>query len=135
MAVKIKGKGTSLLQEISSVYTAIPQLKSITISGEKGETFASETLDGTAYKTKQWTGYNDPPTITAEGFYDPDDTTIQAFQTIVASGEPTNFKVTYTDTTPTSAIYPGVGFGFDKSVTMADGVGCSYTIETSGAPS
>ncbi len=52
MAAKVKSKGTALLQEISSVYTAIPQVTSIDISGEKGETYDSVTLDGGVFKTK-----------------------------------------------------------------------------------
>lgn len=134
MANKLKGKGTILAQSISSVYTAIPQLINITISGEATETFDSTTLDGAAYKTKTSTGYTNPPTVSAEGFYDPDDTTIQAFEGLLASHTATNFKVTYTDATPKEAVYSGVGFGFDKSVSPSDGTKCTYTIETSGAP-
>lgn len=134
MASKLKGKGTIFAQSISSVYTAIPQLISISISGEATETFDSTTLDGSAYKTKTSTGYTNPATLSAEGFYDPDDTTIQAFEGLLASHTVTNFKVTYTDATPKEVIYSGVGFGLDKSVSLSDGTKCTYTVETSGAP-
>jgi hypothetical protein len=135
MAVKIKSKGTVLAMEISSVYTAIPQLKSISLSGEKSETFDTTTLDGIACKTKAPTGYVDPHSISADGFYDPDDTVMLAFLALILTPVVTNFKVTYTDTTPTSKIYSGAGFGADITVAMADGVGISYSIECSGAPS
>jgi hypothetical protein len=58
-----------------------------------------------------------------------------AFLALILAPAVTNFKVTYTDTTPTSKIYIGAGFGADISVAMADGVGISYSIECSGAPS
>lgn len=135
MANKIKSKGTVLQQEISAVYTTIPSLTDISISGQKSQTMDTSSLDGSQYMTKAPNGWSDPPTITANGFFDPDDTTQTAFAALIATPVATNFKVTYTDTTPTSHIYSGVGFGFDKSISLSDAVKCSYTIETSGAPS
>lgn len=135
MANKIKSKGTSLLMEISSVYTAIPQLLSISISGEASTTYDSTTLDGPVHMTNDPTGYTTSPTIAAEGFYDPDDAVIGGYADLLNTPVETNFKVTYTDTTPTSVIYAGTGFGFDKTVSPADGVKCSYSIQTSGDPS
>tara|TARA_R110000822_G_scaffold66972_2_gene163416 strand:+ start:1759 stop:2169 length:411 start_codon:yes stop_codon:yes gene_type:complete len=134
-AVKVKSKGTALLMEISAVYTAIPQLLSISISGEATTTYDSTTLDGPVHMTNDITGYTTAPSISAEGFYDPDDTVITAYAALLAAPVATNFKVTYVDTTPTSAIYAGTGFGLDKTVAPADGVKCSYTIQTSGTPS
>lgn len=135
MANKIKSKGTSLLQEISAVYTAIPQLIDINISGEKSETMDTHSLDGGQFKTKAPNGNSDPPTITANGFYDPDDATITAFHALTGTPVATNFKITYTDGTPYSRIYSGVGFGIDKTVSISDAVKMALTIETSGAPS
>jgi len=135
MANKIKSKGTTLLMSIASVFTAIPQMKSLTISGEKSETFENVTLDGIAFKTKSATGYVDPCSISADVFYDPQDAVHAAFIALVAAPVATSFKVTYADAGPTSVTYSGVGFGFDKSATPADGLSGSLTIETSGAPS
>jgi hypothetical protein len=137
MANKIKSKGTTLYMSISSVYTAVPQVKSLSISGEKSETFDANTLDGTAFKTKAPTGYVEPCSISADVFYDPQNAVHVAFIALVAAPVATNFKVTYADASPgpTSAIYSGVGFGFDKSASPADGLSGSMTIDTSGAPS
>lgn len=135
MANKLKSKGTSLLQSISSVYTAVPNLISVSLSGEKSETYDGTTLDGTAHKAKPATGYIDPLTISAEVFWDPDDTTHQAFVTVMRAATPTNFKITYTDDTPTSEVYPGTGFGRDVNAAAADGLKATLTIETSGTPS
>lgn len=135
MANKIPGKGTALLMEISSVYTAIPQIASISISGEKAETVDTTTLDGGAMKTKANTGYVDTATISGELLYDPDDTVHAAFIAKVRAAGTNNFKVTYTDATPTNEIYAGLGLGFDKTIAANDVVRGSFTIETTGAVS
>ena len=135
MANKIKSKGTALLMDISSTYTAIPQLLSINISGEATTTYDSTTLDGPVHMTNDPTGYTTAPTIAAEGFYDPDDAVITAYEGLLSAPVATNFKITYVDTTPTSVIYACTGFGLDKTVTPADGVKCSYNLQTSGTPS
>lgn len=134
-AVKVKSKGTALLMDISSTYTAIPQLISINISGEATTTYDSTTLDGVVHMTNDPTGYCTSPTIAAEGFYDPDDAVITAFEALLSTPVATNFKITYVDTTPTSVIYPCTGFGLDKTVSPADGVKCSYSLQTSGEQS
>ena len=133
--VKNKSKGTVLAQSISSVYTAMAGLMNIDVSGEKSKTYDSVTLDGTVYETKDPTGYSSPPAIKASGFYDPAHTTYTAFAGLIAAPVATNFKITYADIAPTSAIYNGVGFGLDKKVEPGKGVVASIEIETSGAPS
>jgi hypothetical protein len=135
MANKIKSKGTALLMDISSTYTAIPQLLSVNISGEATTTYDSTTLDGPVHMTNDPTGYTTAPTIAAEGFYDPDDAVITAYEALLKTPAATNFKVTYVDTTPTSVVYVGTGFGLDKTVALSDGVKASYSIQTSGTPS
>lgn len=135
MATKIKSKGTALLMEIASVYTAIPLLKSISISGAQSQTYNSTTLDGSVYETNDPTGYTTAPTISADGYRDPDDTVQAAFIAKLAAPVATNFKVTYTDATPLSEIYSGTGFGFDTSAQLSEGLSCTYNIQTSGTPS
>ncbi len=135
MAAKIKSKGTALLMSIDAVYTAIPQLISISISGEKSQTMDTTTLDAaSAFMTKAPNGFSDPCTISAEGLYDPADAVHAAFIALIAAPVATNFKLTYADAAPTSAIYSGAGFGCDKNVALADAVKATFTIETSGAP-
>tara|TARA_R110000822_G_scaffold216828_1_gene351384 strand:- start:2410 stop:2826 length:417 start_codon:yes stop_codon:yes gene_type:complete len=137
MATKVKSKGTALLMSISAVYTAIPLLKSISISGAASETFDARTLDQSgSYGLFEPNGYTSAPTISADGFRDPDDTTQQAFIALMVANPviACNFQVTYTDGTPLSEVYSGAGFGFDTTAAMADGLACSYSIQTSGDP-
>lgn len=135
MANKVKSKGTALLMEIASVYTAIPQLKQVSITGIASETWDSTTLDGTAAKTYDPTGYVETATINAEIFRDPDDAVHTAFLAKCYAPAATNFKVTYADATPLSEIYSGVGFSMDTTAVPGDGLSSSLSIKTSGAPS
>lgn len=133
---RLKSKGTALLQEISSVYTAITQIKSIDKSGEKSETTDGTTIDqSNGYKIKDPTGYIEPCTIKAEVFFDPALSSHSAFTALVAAPVATNFKITYTNSGPTSKIYSGVGFGYDDKANPSENVSGTFTIETSGAPS
>lgn len=132
---KIKGKGTSLLLSITGTYTAIPNLIDVSISGEKAETYDSTTLDGVVYKTKDHTGYSESANISANAFYDPSNAVFTAWNALIATPAANNVKITYTDGTPTSVIYSGVGFGLDKNVVANDGVKATLTCETTGAPS
>ncbi len=134
MANIVKSKGTSLLMEISSVYTAVPQLKSVSLSGEQSTTFEAKLLDGSTFVKQIADGYANPCTISAEVYYDPDDTVHAAFIAKIATPVDTNFKVTYADATPLSAVYLGTGFGFDKTATPGDGLSGTMNIQTSGAP-
>ena len=131
---KLKGKGTSLLLSIAGTYIAIPNLIDVSITGEKGETYDSRTLDGAVYLTKDHTGYSLPPNIAANAFYDPSNAVFQAWNALMSTPAANNIKITYTDSGPTSAIYSGCGFGMDKTVVGNDGVKCALTCETSGAP-
>ena len=135
MANKIQSKGSSLLMEISSVYTAFPQLKSFSIGGAKSETYSSKTLDGPVTETHDPTGYASAAEITADFFYDPDDAVQSAFKALITAPVATNFKTTFVDATPHSDIYSGTGFGMDTTVSPTDGLSGSLSIMTSGDPS
>lgn len=131
---KLKSKGTVLQQSISSVYTAFPQIISIGLSGEASETYDSTTLDGSVFKTFDPTGYTQPTTINIEYFYDPDNAVHTAYTALLATPAANNFKILYTDATPTEVVYSGTGFSLDKTIAANDGVKASASITTSGAP-
>lgn len=132
---KLKGKGTSLLLSIAGTYTAVPNLIDVSLTGEKGETYDSRTLDGGVFLTKDHTGYSATTNIAANAFYDPSNAVFTAWSALISTPAANNVKITYTDTGPTSVIYSGVGFGIDKTIVGNDGVKASLTCETSGAPS
>jgi len=132
---KLKSRGVVFAQYVSAAYVAMAAQQSIDISGEASETNDTTTLDGGAYKTKDPTGYVDPATIKLSGLYDPSIATYTNFAGLVSTPVATNFKITYTDTTPTSAIYSGVGFAIDKKISPEKHITADITIVTSGAPS
>lgn len=134
---KMKSKGTVLLKSIASVYTAIPQIVSISKSGEKSETYDSRTLDGAAALTHDPTGYYEVPTIKAELFYDAANAVHAGIKTDIRTPAnfPVNYKLTYTDAGPVSEIWSVNGAGLDETIEGTKGVMASLELQTSGAPS
>jgi hypothetical protein len=132
----MKGKGTAILPSISSVYTALPLTISIDKSGEKSKVFKAPTLDGTVHPQQPNDGYVENPTIKVEYYLDRSNTVhtflYTSMRTPPAAG--VNFKITYTDTAPTSEIWNCTGIGIDEKVTTNDGVKATLTLETSGEP-
>lgn len=129
---KIKGKGTSLKQEISSVYTTIAQLIDLKKGGSKSGTYDSTTLDGGAAKTKGITGYAEPGTCSGSLFYDPALSGHQSFTDLIETPVETNFRITYADTGATTQTFAVAGFGFDVDVVQDDGVKGSFELEITG---
>ena len=131
---KLKSRGVSCLQFVGAAYVAMAALQSIDITGEKSETSDTTTLDGGKYKTKDPTGYVDPPSIKLTGLYDPTIATYTNFAPLVSTPVATFFKITYTDTPPTSVTYSGVGFALDRKISPEKHITADITIETSGDP-
>lgn len=132
---KMKGKGTALLRDISGTYTAVPQIISISKSGEASETYSGRTLDGTAHSDMPSTGYVGNPTIGFEFFYDAANAIHAGLKTLMRAPADTNFKITYTDTGPVSEIWVVTGVAIDETVGTDEGVKASGTLQTSGEPS
>ena len=134
---KNRGKGTVLAAEISAVYTAIPQLTSISKSGEASETFNGRTLDGTVHSDMPSTGYVSNPTIDSEMFYDSGNV-VHTFLKTSMRTPPTagvNFKLTDTASTPLVEIWNVTGIAFDEKYETDDGVKATLKLQTSGNPS
>lgn len=131
----MRSKGCVLAWDDSGSYVAIPQIESISKSGEKNETFETHTIDGVVGKTKALSGFNDAPTITAKGFYDAANTVHAALLTNMRAVSDENVRLTYTDAGPVAEIWVGMGFGFDVEINKSDGVKFTLTIECSGNPS
>ena len=133
---KIRGKATSLKQEISAVYTTVAQLLSISKGGSEQTTFDSTTLDGGISKTYAATGYAEPGDCTFEMFYDPALSGHQSYTDLIESDvsvtASTNFRITYADAAATTQTFGAVGFGADVAVVMDDGVKLSGKMKITG---
>lgn len=134
MAAKVKSKGTALLMEIASVYTAVTGLKSLSVTGLQSETWEYKVLDGAAGIAHSQTGYHAAAVINAEIFRDPDDAVHAAILAKVLAPADNNFKVTYADATPLSEVYAVVGYGMDTTASPSDGLSASISLQSSGAP-
>lgn len=132
---KIPSRGVALLQSIASVYTAMQGLTKVSITGRKSTATDTTTLDGPVSRTKDPDGYADTAGIKASGFYNPSHATYTAFEALIDAPVPTNFKVTWTDSGPTSQVYSGVAFGIDTNAEPGKMVMADIEIETSGDPS
>lgn len=131
---KIPSKGVAVLQSVASVYVAMQAMNSVEVSGRKTETTDATALDGPVTKQKMGTGYAEPAVLKLTGFYNPSHATYTAFEALMLAPTPTNFKVTWTDSAPTSQIFNGVGFGIDTKGETGKAVMATLEIETSGDP-
>lgn len=132
MAQKVRSKGTAALVSISSVYTAVPNCKSVNISGKSSITYDSTVLGGPTTKTHDASGFSEAPTIDIECFYDPADTVHALLVALCDTAVPTNVKVTFADTAPTSRIYNCTGFSHNCSTALTEGLAITFTLQTSG---
>lgn len=129
---KIKCKGTSLKQEISSVYTAVAQILSLEKTGSESGTFDSTTLDGGVAKTYDPTGYSEPGECSGELFYDPALSGHQSYTDLIETPVATNFRITYADNAATTQTFSCTGFGADVTVAMDDGLKMKFKLKISG---
>lgn len=137
MATKVKGKGTVLQMEISSVYTAIPQVISIDFSGEQSETYNARTLDGSIHDERPSTGYVSNPDISFECFWDSANTVHARLKTDMRTPPVAgvNFKHIDVSGTPVTEIWNCTGIGVDVKTVTDEGVKATVTLTTSGNPS
>lgn len=131
----MKSKGCVLAWDDTGSYVAIPQLESISKTGESNEFFETHTIDGVVGKTIALSGFNNRPKIVAKGFYDAANTVHAALKTNMRVPSDENVKLTYTDAGPVSEIWTGMAFGFDEEIEKSKGVMFTLTVECSGNPS
>lgn len=135
MANKIKSKGTSVLKDISGTYTAIPQIRKISKSGEASETYDGRTLDGNVHSDRPNTGYVSNPDFSIDVFYDPDNTVHAAIVAHMRTPAAANYKLTRTNSSPTSEIWSVTGVGVDEEFDPANAGVATFKLMTSGEPS
>lgn len=133
----VKGKGNVLQMEISSVYTAIPQIISLDVSGEKSETYSGRTIDGSVHDSQPPNGYVSNPEISFECFWDSANTVHARLKTDMRTPPATgvNFKHIDVSGTPVTEIWNCTGIGVDTKIVTDEGVKATVTLTTSGNPS
>lgn len=131
---KLKGKGTTLQQTISSVLTDVAQVISLDLSGEGSLDYDSTTLDGLVYETKELTGYSAAGNVKAELFFDPALAGHQAIVALITTPATCVWKLKYSDAGPSSLTYTSTALGLDQKVVTNDGLKATLTMNRTGVP-
>jgi len=132
--VKVKSKGTVLQQELSSVFTAVSQLDSITYTGAESETYDCTTLDGAVGREYSQTGYSEVGEVSISGFFDPALAAHTEIRDLIDTPAAQNWKVIFADTATTTMSYTSAGASWENTVAMNDGLKFSSTHKVTGLP-
>jgi len=134
MANVLKGEGTMLSYSADgNTYTTIAQR--VTINGPKMEVGEVETsnLDST-HKTFRPSAVPDSGTLDMELFFDPDDAQHEAILDLMSTPAVKYWKLTLTDTTPTTAVFQGFPVSFELNGMENEGnIGANVSLKITGA--
>ena len=131
----VKCKGTILQQEISSNYTAVAQLDSVSYEGGASSTFDMTTLDTSgAGRQHSQTGYADSGSVSFSGLYDPALAGHQAITDLITTPAAQNWKIIFADAGASVMTLSGAGVSFDITAAMDDGLKFSSSITCTGLP-
>lgn len=131
---KLKGKGTSLLQDLSDTYTTVAQVLSLEWSGMQSETYEADTLDNaTAGIPHEATGRTEFGTVSGELFLDPALAGHKSLIELLETPADENWQLNFSDNTTWSFV--GAGFGLDgPKVVLNDGIKAGFSIKVDGTP-
>lgn len=131
----VKCKGTTLKQELSSVYTAVAQVISLELPEAEAETYEADTLDNTnagiPYKP---TGRSEGGSCSGELFYDPALAGHKALTELIRLPQAENWKIVFADTGTSEWAFAGGGFSLGGTVALNDGLKANFSIKLDGIP-
>lgn len=132
MAAPLPGKGTILQVSISSVFTALSNVLSVTPGEASQVTYQWEEIDSASVRRKG-SGVLDGGELTVKCNYDPASVTQQYLIGKVGSTSVEAFKIIYSDANaePFSAVVSK--FAKDE-ITSVERVMCTFTLSCDGAP-
>jgi hypothetical protein len=132
---KIKCKGTSLKQEVGTVYTAIAQVISLELPQMESETFEADTLDNTSAGVPYApTGRTEGGSVSGEMFFDPALAGHQALLDLLTTPAAQDWQIVFADQALTTWPFAGAGFSFGGTVALNDGLKGSFSIKLDGLP-
>lgn len=131
---KLKGKGCTLQQTISTVLTDVAQVIDMNLEGEETEEYDARTLDTGVYLEKELTGHTEPGTVKATLFFDPALAGHQAIVALLTTPAKCVWKLKYSDGGPSSLTYTSAKLGLGQTIVGNDGVKASLTMSRTGAP-
>ena len=133
MATSIESQGTTVhysSETSPTTWVKITNVVDINGPGGQASVLDQSNLDSTAREKKM--GLPDEGQLTFTLNYDPDDASHQAMISRRAARTRTEFKVTYTDATPTVKVFQGYVLGFVISVGVDQLVKAAVTVEIDG---
>jgi len=123
--------------EISSVYTTVAQVRDINGPTIQRDTVEVSSRDSTGQAKEYLAGMVDNGEVTFDLVYDPDAVTHSAsasggLVTLLAAGTLNNFRVSFADSTATTATFAGLVTQFQPTMPLNGAQTASVTIKVSG---
>lgn len=132
---KVKGKGTAIKVDISSVMTAISQVISITPPAIASLDYDSTTLDTSgAGKERELTGYAESDAFSAELFWDPALAVHDFLYDSINTPVETTWNMVFVDSGDAELDWTTTGLKFAPVVAMNDGLKATVTGEVDQIP-
>lgn len=138
MAAEYTGFAGTFKTEISAVYTTVAQVRDINGPNMSRDTIEVTTRDSAGQAREYLAGLLDNGEVTFDLVYDPDDSTHSASATgglitLLAAGTSNNFRVSFADSTATTATFSGIVTGFEPTMPLNGAQTASATIKITGA--
>lgn len=123
--------------EISAVYTTVAQVRDINGPNMSRDTVEVTSRDSTGQAKEYLAGLLENGEVTFDLVYDPDGATHSASAaggliTLLAAGTLNNFRVSFADSTATTATFAGLVTGFQPTMPLNGAQTASVTIKISG---
>lgn len=133
MPAAIESQGITLQYSSGSPTSFSTIANVVGFSGPGGSASVIDTTNLSSTAKEKLMGLPDEGQFTLDLNFDPDSASHQALRAARAARTRTEFKINFTDTTPTTAIFWGYVLGFQVTGAVDQQVKVSVTIEIDGA--
>lgn len=130
----VVGLGTVLKRTISSVLTAVAQVKSISFTGCSNVTFEANTLDAGVGIPHKATGQTEGGSVSYGLFFDPNLSGHQAEISGLTTPASNVYNIVFTDTGNMVMAFTSAGCGVDIEADPTTGLGATITHKLDGIP-
>lgn len=137
MAVKaIESQGVVLAYSVAGSPSAFSNIANVVgFQGPGGSASVIDVTNLSSVAKEKLMGLPDEGQFTLDLNLDPDDSSHQALRNARSARTRTEFKITLSDTTPSTAVFYGYVLGFQITGRVDDAVKAAVTIEIDGAVS
>lgn len=114
-----------------SSFTAVPNVTDF--SGPGGQASVIDVTNLSSIQKEKMMGLSDPGQLSFNVNFDPDNAVHQQIRQAWVTRVPCEFKLAFTDTTPTTCIFTGYVLGFQMSGGVDNVIKAAITVEITGA--